>query len=216
MRSSITFGFLNHSVPVTPNRQVNVTDDHPGFGEAFRVFGISGVVSLATATYMAFEGQWKTAGAALLPVLKTAYQGKDEIVAATAHESFPQGGRLVLGGRRTEVDELRVVFRAWSEDDLTASLGKVAQVDSNPNPQILDEGENPAFTQGSDHVYVHRFKVPLATIDPGDYLFTFGSGDDGWFFDVGVLSLLTLTIYPVRNLPTLSTHVAMGPVLASE
>jgi hypothetical protein len=169
------------------------------------------VVSLITATYLALEGQWKAAGAALLPVVKTAYQGKEEIAAATAHETFPQGGRLVLGGRRKEVDELRVVFRAWSEDDLTTSFGRVSHEDASPAPKIVDEGEKPFFTQSGDNVYVHRFHVPLATIDPGDYLFTFGSGDDGIFFDVGVASILTLTVLPVGpQLPPLDTHAPAG------
>lgn len=210
MKSSITLGFLNNGTPVTPNRQINQTDNHPGFGEAFRVFGLEGVLSLVAATVLAYEGEWKLAGAALVPTLKTAYQGKEEIVAATGHETFPQGGSLVLGGQRKVVDELRIVFRAWSEDDLTKSFGKVSHEDNSPAPQIVDEGEKPTFSQGSDNFYVHRFKVPLDTIAPGDYLFTFGSGDDGFFFDVGVASLLTLTVAPVRHLPRPATHAEPG------
>jgi hypothetical protein len=39
MRSSISLGFLNNSRPAAPNRQVNVADNHPGFGEALRALG---------------------------------------------------------------------------------------------------------------------------------------------------------------------------------
>jgi hypothetical protein len=170
------------------------------------VFGLDALVSLVVATYQAYEGNWKTAGAALLPILKTTYQGKDEIAAATAHETFPQGGSLILAGDRTTVDELRVVFRAWSEDSLTASFGRVTQADNTPPSGIVDEGEKPVFTQGGDNVYVHRFHVPLDRIAPGDYLFTFGSGDDGWFYDVGVASVLTVTVAPVAQRPGPDTH----------
>lgn len=207
MRSSITLGFLNNGRPVTPNRQVNITDNHPGFGEAFRVFGVDAMVALVVATYNAYEGNWKTTGAALLPIIRSAYQGKNELVAATAHETFPEGGSLILAGDRTTVDELRVVFRAESEDDLTTSFGRVTQVDDTPASGIVDEGERPVFTSGGNNVYVHRFHVPLDRIDPGDYLFTFGSGDDGFFFDVGVASVLTLTVARVRRGPALpDTH----------
>lgn len=194
MRSSITFGFLNNGIPVTPNRQVNVTDTHPGFEEGFRILGVDALIDLVVATYQAYEGNFKLAGAALLPIIKTAYQGKNELVGATTHQTFPEGGSLILAGKRTTVDELRVVFRAESEDTLTKSFGQVAQADNTPVSGIIDEGEKPVFTQGGNNVYVHRFKVPLDRIAPGDYLFTFGSGDDGWFYKVGVVSVLTLTV----------------------
>jgi hypothetical protein len=142
MQSSITLGFLNNGRPVQPNRQINITDNEPGFGEAFRVFGPEAAVALAVATYNALQGNWKTAGSALLPLLKKAYDGKDEIAAATSHLTFPEGGSLVIAGDRTTVDELRVVFRAWSEDDLTTSFGKVSQADNTPPSGIIDEGES--------------------------------------------------------------------------
>jgi hypothetical protein len=53
MKSNITLGFLNSGRPVTPNRQINITDNEPGFEEGFRVFGIDALVSLAVATYNA-------------------------------------------------------------------------------------------------------------------------------------------------------------------
>jgi hypothetical protein len=194
MRSSITLGFLNNGIPVTPNRQVNITDTHPGFEEGFRVLGVEGIISLVVATYEAFEGNFKLAGTTLLPIIKTAYQGKNELVAATTHQTFPEGGSLILAGKRTTVDELRVVFRAESEDTLTKSFGVMEQADSTSASGIFDEGEKAVFTQGGNNVYVHRFKVPLDRIAPGDYLFTFGSGDNGWLYNVGVVSVLTLTV----------------------
>ena len=129
-------------------------------------------------------------------------------MALTAHVTYPEGGSLVLAGDRTTVDELRVVFRAWSEDDLTTSFGQVAQADSTPPSGIIDEGEQPFFGDGhGNNVYVHRFHVPLDRIPAGNYLFTFGSGDDGWFYKVGITSILTLSVakVPGRMLP--DTHL---------
>jgi hypothetical protein len=47
-----------------------------------------------------------------------------------------------------------------------------------------------------EHQYTRRFSIPLKTIAPGDYVFTFGSGDDGFFFNVGASTILTVTILP--------------------
>ena len=47
-----------------------------------------------------------------------------------------------------------------------------------------------------EHQYTRPFAIPFQTITPGDYVFTFGAGDDGWFFDVGASTVLTLTIRP--------------------
>jgi hypothetical protein len=41
---------------------------------------------------------------------------------------------------------------------------------------------------GHHNVYVHRFRVPLDRIAAEDYLFTVGSGDDGFHFNMGLPS----------------------------
>jgi hypothetical protein len=149
------------------------------------------LAALATATYQALQGNWTKAGAASLPLLKKLYEGKDEIASATDHVTYLQHGSFVVNGQRVHPDEIRVVFRATSEDDLTGSLGRVEQSEDLPDQQVRDNGE-----KKEKHTYTRRFSVPLKTIAPGDYLFTFGSGDDGWFFDVGANTILTLTIAP--------------------
>src|SRR5690348_13786546 len=100
------------------------------------VLGLQALIALVTATYLAYEGKWKSAGAALLPTIESAYKGKEVLAAASAHETFPEGGAPVLHGKRKVVDELRVVFRAESEDDLTKSFGMVAQEETIAHPQV--------------------------------------------------------------------------------
>jgi hypothetical protein len=198
MISSITFGFLSHGSPVAPNRRINITTDHPGVEDASEALGLTAFLSLVTAVYEAYEGQWKLAGAALLPILKTAYQGSSTVHAISGHETFPHGGQLILGGTVKVIDELRVVFRAESEDDLKdkSSIGVLTHADGTADPNAIHSEQK--FTQGGNNVYVSRFGLPLSVMTPGDYLFTFGAQDDGWFFDVAVGSILTLTIAPTR------------------
>src|SRR5678816_2904809 len=83
-----------------------------------------------------------------------------------------------------QVDELRVWFRSWSEDDLTKSFARV-----DPSSQVTDLGEK-FFKKDDDNWYEHGFSLRPVTLPVGAYIFTFGSGDDGTIFDVGVASIL--------------------------
>lgn len=163
---------------------------------------LTDLIAVVTATYLAVEGDFTAAGAAILPTLKKTYAGKDVIATKSSHETFAEGGKLIVNGKTTVADELRVVFRAESDDDLTESFGTVAQSATVPGQQVRDIGE-----RKSTHLYVRRFAIPLTTIVPGDYVFTFGSGDDGFFFDVGVSSILTVSIARVGHGPrVISNH----------
>ena len=188
MRTSVTLGYLLNGVPIRPNREICILNAEPGL---FDAVSWTDLAALATATYQALLGNWTAAGAASLPLLKKLYDGKNEIASATDHVTYLQHGSFVVNGQRVHPDEIRVVFRATSEDDLTGSLGLVEQSEDVPDQQVRDNGE-----KKEKHMYTRRFSVPLKTIAPGDYLFTFGSGDDGWFYDVGANTMLTLTIAP--------------------
>lgn len=198
MISSVTLGFLSNGASLIPNRRINLTSAHPGVADAAQQLGLSALLSLVTAAYQAYEGNWKIAGAALLPLLKQVYEGADEISEISSHENFPAGGSLVVNGRVRVIDELRVVFRAESEDELKkkSCLGKITFADDGVDPH--ETASEKLFKQGGTYVYVSRHSLPLNTMSPGDYLFTFGAQDDGWFNDVAVVSLLTLTILPTR------------------
>jgi hypothetical protein len=209
MRSSITFGFGANGVPVAPNRQINITHDDPDVTDVGFTVLLNDLIATGTAVYLAYEGDFKAAAAAITPVLRSAYAGKNVLVQKEAHETFPAGGQF--RNIQRAVDEVRVVFRAESDDDLTTSFGRADQSAAVPQTQIIDSGEQ-RFSTGPTNVYVRRFAIPLATIVPGDYVFQFGSGDDGWFFDVGVSSILTVSISAPGPTVT-ATHPVQGPLL---
>ena len=198
MRTSITLGFLSKGRAIRPNRQLNVTNDHPDLSD---LVDVKDLIAAATAIYAAVKGDWKVAAAGALPILKKAYSGKEVLVQKTAHETFQQGGRIILPGGANIIDERRVVFRAESEDDLTTSFGRADQAVSKHPAKIKDNGE-----VKTTNVYSRRFAIPPQSVPPGDYIFNFGSGDDGFIFDLGVSSILTVTVAPPFS------HGDQGPV----
>jgi hypothetical protein len=94
MRSSITFGFGANGVPVAPNRQINITHDDPDVTDVGFTVLLADLIGTATAVYQAYEGNFKAAAAAIVPVLKSAYEDKDVLVQKEAHETFPAGGKF--------------------------------------------------------------------------------------------------------------------------
>lgn len=188
MRTSVTIGYLLNGVLIRPSEEICVLNAHPDISDAL---SLTDLVSLVTSTYELAEGNFEQAGAALLPVLRDVYSGKNVIGSKTDHLTFLQKGSLVVNGKRVHPDEILVVFRATSEDDLTKSFGHVDQSADIRGNQITDNGETK-----QNHQYLRRFSIPLRTIAPGEYILTFGSGDEGWFFDVGASTILTVTITP--------------------
>jgi hypothetical protein len=116
MQSQIVFGFLRNGVSVSGNRVICPLDVHPGITDAV---GLDTLVSIMESTYFAATGQFNTAEKEIGPVAKEALSGKQVIGKSTAHETFPQGGALILDGTVKVVDELRVVYHAWSASSTT-------------------------------------------------------------------------------------------------
>jgi hypothetical protein len=70
-----------------------------------------------------------------VPLLSQVHKGAEETSEISSHENFPAGGALVVGGRVRVIDELRVVFRAESEDELKKScVGKLSFADDGVDP----------------------------------------------------------------------------------
>ena len=115
------------------------------------------------------------------------------------NKSNQSTGKLILLGPGTvpgggpAVDQAILTFRAWSEDDLTASFGRI-----DPEGKIIDLSER-RYDSGGQHFYEKSYRIPLHDTASGPYFLTFGSGDDGEFFDVGVASFLTLGIAQSRH-----------------
>jgi hypothetical protein len=188
MRTSVTIAYLIDNAPIRPNSEICIIDSHPGF---FDAVSLTDLHSVAASTYQLLQGNFTAAGAAILPLLRETFSGKNSIASATDHLTFQENGSFLVNGNRLHPDEIRVVYRATSEDDLTASFGQVNQSEDVRDPQIRNIGE-----RSETHQFTCRFSIPLRTVTPGDYVFAFGSGDDGWFFDVGASTILTMTITP--------------------
>lgn len=146
--------------------------------------------------------QWSSVETDTENLVKDVFRGKNVgktisskrvLFAPGVFNNRPDNGPGVFPANGRAVDEARVTFRAWSEDDLTTSFGRV-----DPQGKIRDLGER-RFNQGDNHVYEHSFSIPLENIPPGPYFFTFGSGDSGTIFNVGVTSILTLEIAQSRQ-----------------
>ena len=189
MQSNITLGFGANGRAVLPNRVINSTTDNPDFTD---LFGVADVIAVGTAIYQGYQGNWKTALAALAPTFTRVFSGKDVVASKTGRIMVPHDGHM---GGDAPVQELRVVFRAWSEDTLTESIGRVDQNADLADPQIEHMGDR-TFSQGSDNYFVSRWRFDVQTIIPGEYSFNFMSGDDGWLFDVGVSNILTVQVLP--------------------
>lgn len=137
--------------------------------------------------------------------------GKDVVASKTGRIVVPNDGML---GSAVPVTELRVVFRAWSDDDLTESLGQVFQDDNLPAEQVEHMGDQ-RFSQGDDNYFVSRWRFNVQNITPGEYGFNFSSGDDGWLYDVGVSNILTVEVVPTREGLRPDTH-DQDPQLAEQ
>src|SRR5512133_3289557 len=88
--------------------------------------------------------------AAIAPTFTRLFMGKDVVASKTGRIVVPNDGML---GSAVPVTELRVVFRAWSDDDLTESLGQVFQDDDLPAEQVEHMGDQ-RFSQGDDNYFV--------------------------------------------------------------
>ena len=60
MRTNVPLGYLLNNVPIRPNREICVIESEPGLWDAL---SLTDLISFATSTYLALEGNFKQAGA---------------------------------------------------------------------------------------------------------------------------------------------------------
>jgi hypothetical protein len=185
MRSSITISYLEANVPIRASHEICVINAHPP--------GVSWGDILTTATNVigALEGDYSGLLTEVEQDLGDAFKGKNALYKASDHLSFLSKGSYLINGERIHPDEIGIVFRATSEDKITKSFGRADQPSGILGRQIEDRSESL-----QEHQYTRAFSIPLKRITPGEYLFTFASGDDGLIFDVGVSTILAVTIVP--------------------
>jgi hypothetical protein len=202
MRSHIGIYYMVGGQPAGEPWFINELDAHPGVEESLGkiLAGIGAVVAA-----IASSG----AGAALGAALGAFTAGGDTVaVQRNAEHWFGDNG--TVGNLPTPVDTVDFWFRAWTEDDwLGNPLATVAPMD----PTIQDLGEN-RFDRGDDHWYEHGFRFPLRQVPVGTYALGCGAKDDGWYYDVAVISTCVINIIPdPKSQPGFSAPADRRPTL---
>lgn len=193
MQAFTSIDFYRQGTKVGGPWYFNIINVNPGLGDVWNEF-LAALQDLYN--WLAKEDQ--AAADALVADILNLMRGKDVKVGSASQTSFGAGGRVV--GVEGLADTAEVLFRAWSDDDLTQSFGRVDQ--PNTNVQVVNLGEW-RYRENDNNIYDHWFSMPLSGLAAGTYAFTFGSGDDGWYFDVGIASVLTISVTPRPRPPWL-------------
>lgn len=191
---------------------VDNIDAHPGFADAWDL-----VKDVAIGFWDYYTGNNAGATAAAGDFINRVLSGENIGKSNSFQFSFKRGGSIdglmpfttTLPGlpfpipfgppQTMQVDELHIWFRAWSDDDLTTSSGKLVTEPSNA-PQFAVLGERKwDENDGDTHLYEIGFTIPISQAPEGAYGLIFGSGDDGWFYDVGVINNLGFTVLPAGS-----------------
>jgi hypothetical protein len=90
-------------------------------------------------------------------------------------------------------DQLRVSFRAWSEDEIKPGADGHVEQPPGISSGIADQGGGYHQTSGT-YFYDRSFIVPLRSLPAGIYSISFAAIDDGWFYDVGVSEVLFIKV----------------------
>jgi hypothetical protein len=163
---------------------VNQLTSNPDITDAFDV--IEDAVRFA---YHVGTFQWGSVVDDAQRFVADAMRDSNQFAKANSEVTWLAGGGVT--GITGAVDEARILFRAWSEDDLQ---GMGARVDhSNPAAQINSLGER-HYDENDNHFYESIWSVPLKTVPATAIVFDFTAGDDGWFFDVGHASFLSAKV----------------------
>lgn len=191
MRSQVEISFYQQDTQIGRSQVLNQVDEHPDGTDFFSWDDLVSAIKAAIRYFAGDEGGAESdAKKEAEDLLQRLLRGNDHNVFRNSERSFLQGG--AVQGIDQVVDEARIWFRAWSEDDLKkTSFGKV----EDPSGQIRDLGER-YFRKGDDKWYEHGFSLPLRTLPVGKYVFAFASRDEGVVFDVGVASTLVLSLMP--------------------
>ncbi|BCT69016.1 hypothetical protein [Nitrosospira sp. NRS527] len=185
MRSQMFITFHRESNQIGPPLILNGADAHPDVTDAI---SWDALINTVAAVYHGFTGQWAGLKDDITKLYENALKEKNQMVNKNNQLELLEGGGIV--GRNEQVDEARILFQAWSEDDLTSSFARV-----DPSDQIQDLGEK-RYRKNDENWYEHGFSFPLKNLRAGEYIVSGASGDDGWFFDVGVSSQLNVVVKP--------------------
>src|SRR5262249_40159384 len=154
MRSHVEISLYRQGAQIGPSQALNQVDSHPNFIDFFSWDDLVRAIKAAIRYFAGDEGGGASdAKKEAEDLLKRLLGENDHNVFRNSELSFLQGG--VVQGIDQVVDEARIWFRAWSEDDLKkTSFGKA----DDPSGQIRDLGER-YFKKGDDKWYEHGFRI---------------------------------------------------------
>jgi hypothetical protein len=175
--------FLKGGKQVGGPTTVNQLTSHPDITDAWSVIEL-GVKLIYEATTF----QWGRVADDAVAFYKEALKDENQYAQATTTQTWLIGGGIAGVG---DVDEAHVLFRAWSEDNLQGTATRVDH--SNPDAQINSVGER-HYDQNDNHFYESEWTIPVSKIPSTVAIFDFAAGDDGWWFDVGHSSILSVRL----------------------
>jgi hypothetical protein len=205
MQSEIRFQLLKAGRPVANSgRTLARVVGHPGFADFFtdNLTAILETVGEAIGAYLGIPG---------LSTQDAIKRARAVFSGSSKHYLGRDNLRVVRDG---SFEQIQVVFRAWSEDDLKKSTCQVVAVP--PAAQAVSRTLN-------DHLFEVAYNVPADQLGEGLSPFIFGAQDSGWFYDVAVSSELDLTYHipqpqspPMRTPAESATRYAQISTLLAE
>ena len=173
---------------------------HPGITDTWDAF--RGLLIAAAATIGAgLAGGGVTAAAVCTATLKWAsdelQNGQDPKYGDVKTITLPAGALSWCNSQNRPLvdwgDQLRLDFRAWSEDSIKDGADGHVEQPAGINSGITDQGGGYHQTSGT-FFYDRSYVVPLRSLPPSVYSVSFDAVDDGWFFNVGVSDVLFLKV----------------------
>src|SRR5439155_7682578 len=205
MESHVEVQYFRGGNPVGPPIIVNSVSEHPDITDfdfadyvtwakdAFEItkdiYGAWNPPAGTTTTKSFFN--WFGVIGDIGTALKDVFHGKNRAAKSVGRLMLLAPGAMPWEG--PAVDEARIKFQASSEDDLTTSFGSVT-----PEGKLIDLGEI-RYDRNEIHFYEKSYRIPLRDTPRGPYFFSFGSGDEGREFNIGVASFLTVGIAQHRH-----------------
>jgi hypothetical protein len=186
--------------PLDGSHIISSITEHPDITDAWEAFAAL-LAGIAATIAAGLAGAGVTAGAVLGAtatwVSNEVRSGMDKKYGDVKRISLPAGAAYWLPNTSAPIvdwgSQLRVKFRAWSEDEIKPGAEKHVEQPAGGNAGIVDEGGGYHQSDGT-YYWDWSFRIPLRTLPVGVYTISFVAADDGWFFDVGVTKVFVVEV----------------------
>jgi hypothetical protein len=138
----------------------------------------------------AYGGKWGDLGNDSVNFLKDLTKGENVQKGVSGKAVWWQGGEV--DPSTILADEVRILYRAWSDDSLTSAH----DVKITPVPPTAPPVQDLGVTLLNDNNYHRAFQLRLDNRGPGGLLIAAGAGDSGWHFSAAILTALSIVLSP--------------------